>query len=122
MKLLTKKERDHSTNELHSDLRILKVEDIHKSTIIKFVFNCVKGNPIPAFEYYYMSQTTTHEMETRNRQNLVTYRNSNNMGLKTVHHIGASLWNRLDLEIKNIQNKNEFKNYIFKETLKSYND
>ena len=122
MKLLTKKERDHSTKGLHSNLRILKVEDIHKTSIMKFVQSCVRGSPIPVFEYYYMNQAATHGMETRNQQNLMTFRNSTNMGMKTVHHIGASLWNRLDRNTRNIQNKNEFKNFIFKETLKSYID
>ena len=122
MKLLTKRERDFSTNRLHSELKIIKVEDIHKNSILNLVFNCIKGDPIPSFQYYYMQLNTTHEMRTRNQNNIETFRNVKNMGMKTVHHIGATLWNALDKDVQNIKTVDAFKNVMFKTTLEKYTD
>ena len=42
--------------------------------------------------------------------------------MKTVHHIGATLWNALDKDVQNIKTVDAFKNVMFKTTLEKYTD
>ena len=53
MKLLTKKERRYSTNLLHTELDILKVQDIHKHSVLQFVHKCKANKTISNFENYF---------------------------------------------------------------------
>ena len=74
MKLLTRKPRDHSTNEFHRNLNILKVQDIHPYSILSLMFNCMHGKTIPAFENYFITQDTfmaEEAMRTRNQHNII---------------------------------------------------
>ena len=92
MRLLTRRERDYSTNDLHRNLNILKVDDIHQSTILSLVFNCMNGKTVPAFENYFIPQDRFQTVITRNMHNIIIYR-SGTIGQKTVHDIGEHAWN-----------------------------
>ena len=116
-----RRDRDHSTNDLHRNLNILKVEDMHSSSILSLVHNCTNGKTIPAFEYYFITRETFQTIRTRNIQNIITYR-CGTIGQKTVHDIGAHLWNNLSNELKNIESKNVFKKRIHNQYLTTYLD
>ena len=122
MKLLTNRERDYSTNKLHADLNILKVDDIHKHCALKFVHGCVSGQTIPAFENFFMKVGVLQTIPTRNADNLITYRFSNNHGLTTTHNTGATLWNSLDTNIREIKNKHGFKKTLLKKYISNYTE
>ena len=50
MKLLTNKDRMYGTVKLHNELDILQIQDIFETSVLNFVFKCVKDVPIEPFK------------------------------------------------------------------------
>ena len=119
LRLLMRKDRMYSSNQLHKDLNILNITDIFKTTVLSFVHNCIKGNPIPVFQNYYQDREGVHQHYTRNRQQLQTDRFRTNMGKSTTHYNGAILWNNLGNDLTSIADRYEFRREISK-LYKSY--
>ena len=94
---------------------------VYLSSILSLVFNCRNGKTIPAFENYFIPQGTFQTVSTRNRHNIITYR-CGSIGQKTVHDIGAHLWNSLPMDLKNIESKTAFKNRVHSKYLSTYYD
>ena len=120
LKVLTKQNRLYSTDALHRDLKILKVEHIYQQSVLRFVHNCVIESPIEVFENYFTSRDHVHGHNTRGSHNLVTHRARSQMGQKTTHYTGAKLWNNLGQEIINAPSKYSFKKRIFKHYIAQY--
>ena len=114
LKLLTKKHRRYGTDHLHTDLDILKVHDIYKTSVLSFVHNCMFGNPIEVFQDYFQSRQTIHTHHTRSRHNLITHRARTELGKSSTHYVGATLWNQLNNEICSIKNKHTFRKDVSK--------
>ena len=122
MKLLTRKDRMFSTNTLHSQLKILKVKHIHETSVLHFVHNCIKGDPIDPFKRYFTYRHEAHNYELRNNDNISTRKININMGKNTTHHTGAILWNNLPKEITNIEELGDFKIELLAHYQNSYTD
>ena len=122
MKLLTKKEPRYCTNTLHSGLNILKVKDIYETSVLKFTFNCVNGNPIPKFSEFFRQQDNLHGHNTRQRRNLTRKRINTEIGRATTHFTGATLWNNLPSQLTDIKTVHSFKRNLFKHYVSKYSD
>ena len=122
MKLLTRKDRMFSTNTLHTQLKILKVKHIHETSVLHFVHNCIKGDPIDPFKRYFTYRHEAHNYELRNNDNISTRKININMGKNTTHHTGAILWNNLPKEITNIEELSDFKIELLAYYQDSYTD
>ena len=69
LKVLTKKNYRYSTNKLHNELKILKVEDLVDQEILTFVFN-FKNNKLPhIFSSYFKFRSDQQQIQTRNIAN-----------------------------------------------------
>ena len=122
MKILTNKEYLYSTNKLHKDLNILKVSDIHRHSILQFVYKCKSGKQVSNFTNYFTTRGSQHTRTLRNNDELHPLTIDSELGRSTVHHIGSTLWNDTDERIKNSDSLNIFKNEIFKNIISSYTD
>jgi hypothetical protein len=105
-----------NTNILHKELGLLKVEDIYKLSIIKFVHKCKSNEVRGVFKDYYVSRSRIHTYNTRNINSLEipSYRTKTygNTGIK---YIGVKLYNDMfkrlcfnkcqDLSIKELSEK-----------------
>lgn len=120
LKLLCRKDQMYSINQLYIDLNILKVSDIYKSSTLQFVFNCISGNTIPKFQDYYTFRENLYHHNTRQSKNLNTHKIRTETGRTTTHYSGATLWNNLNRDLKNVDSPYSFKKYIFQMYLSSY--
>ena len=101
MKVLLDTNYMFSTNQLHTDLNILKITDIFKQEVLIFVFSQFNKLLPEIFENYYVTFSRVHNIATRgNEINFIIPTHNSNMGAKTVKVYGASLWNELSLHIK----------------------
>ena len=123
MKLLTKKERRYSTNLLHTELDILKVQDIHKHSVLQFVHKCKANKTISNFENYFTTRGEQHNRDLRNNNDLDQNRFAREHGRTTVQRIGSVYWNQLSDTLKVLDaSQSVFKNSIFKYFVNKYTD
>jgi hypothetical protein len=118
LRILTKKNRLYSTDKLHTELNILKVKDVYKKAILGFVYSCVMEDPIPAFTTYYSTQHNRYN--TRNANDLTTFRSKTNWGQTTIHSTGARLWNSLPSEAKKTNSKYAFRKLLQNQYIELY--
>ena len=64
---------------------------------------------------------TDEAIRTRNQHNIIIYR-CVSIGQKTVHDIGARLWNGLTTEYKGIESKNVFQKRVRNKYIAAYSD
>ena len=114
MKLLTNKDRMYGTVKLHNELDILQIQDIFETSVLNFVFKCVKDVPIEPFKNYFTFRHEHHDYNLRNNENITTNKILQNMDKNTTHFKGASLWNDLSDGIRSITDEKEFKRVLSK--------
>merc|ERR1712105_496115 len=85
LRVLAKKHYMYSTNKLHNELKILKVEDLVIQEILTFVSN-FKNNKLPKiFQNYFKWRQVNQQMQTRNIENhMLTLAPQSNYGAQTV--------------------------------------
>ena len=120
MKILTNKNYLHGTNELHSELNILKVTDIYKLATLNFVYTSIQGDTIPKFRNYFTLREDTHEHGTRQRDHITTRKFNTENGRSTTQNMGAMLWNSLGVNERGSKSKNIFKKAIAKQLKAKY--
>ena len=91
LKLMLKLDRRTSTNQLHRNLSLLKVSDIHTVSVLCFVNNCRASRCPGTFCNYYQVRQT--ERELRNKDHLDVPWARTDMGLSSCNIKGARLWN-----------------------------
>ena len=91
LKLMLKLDRRTSTNQLHRNLSLLKVADIHTVSVLCFVNNCRAARCPETFCNYYQVRQT--ERELRNKDHLDVPWARTDMGLSSCNIKGARLWN-----------------------------
>ena len=120
MKLLTKRDYLEPTNQLHAELNILKVKDIHRHKTLQFVYNCISGNQIATFFNYFSTRETQNQLQLRNRNELNRRAIRTEIGRSTVQHTGATLWNDIPNNVKESNSIQIFKNRLFNELISKY--
>ena len=121
-----------SSSPLYKDLEILKLDDVFKFHVVKFVFQCLFQETPPTFyDWFKINNEVHHHGTTSNveiirenyfdvgtvvpTKNLHTKQSSLvNYGGKSLQVTGPILWNNLPNEIKNIDRLNPFKYYCKK--------
>ena len=91
LKLMLKLDRRTSTNQLHRNLSLFKVSDIHTVSVLCFVNNCRAARCPETFCNYYQVRQT--ERELRNKDHLDVPWARTDMGLSSCNIKGARLWN-----------------------------
>ena len=86
----------YSTNQLHNDFEILKVEDVVEQEVLSFVHNYRFKKLPEVFKDYFTARIDIQTIQTRNiRNKLVIPLYKSSFGKGTVKVKGASLWNSL---------------------------
>ena len=85
LKVLTNKRYRYSTNILHNDLNILKVNDIKTLETLTFVHNFFSNKLPSVFDNYFTTFASLHSTNTRNNQRcLIIHNHKANLGANTI--------------------------------------
>jgi len=100
----------YSTNDLHNDLNILKVEDLVDQEILTFVCN-FRNNKLPhKFNDKFKFRSNNQQTRTRNIENhLITPLTRTEYGEQTVSVKGPVLWNKLPNHLSTLTNTKAFR-------------
>ena len=121
LKVLTEKPYRFSTNLLHSELKLIKVEDLFKQKILSFVFNYYNDNLPPVFNNYFTPFSSIHNIGTRNRNTtFIIPQHKGPLGSSSLKVKGACMWNALSNENKSIKTIKGFRNALKNLYLQSY--
>ena len=118
LKVLQAKNYRYSTNRLHNELEIIKVEDIAKLDAVTFIHNYFNNKLPPIFNNYFTLVRDTHNLNTRSSDQDIyfdTYKT--NIGISSMKSIGAKTWNELSNSNKLIKNVKTFRKAITKSIL-----
>ena len=110
LKVLLKKDRQFSTDALHNNLNILKVNDIYETSLLNFVYASLSPDAADPIKNFYRQRTHTHN--TRHRTDLEIRRFRTEMGRSTTHNRGATLWNNIEIELQNKPSLFAFKRHV----------
>ena len=91
LKLLLRLDSRTSTNKLHKELNILKVQDVYKVNILHFVNTCLNGNCPEIFEMYFSFHQPLYS--TRSQGTLAIPRSRTTLGSLSSTIRGPNLWN-----------------------------
>ena len=110
------------TNELHNELKLVKVKDIYHINILKFVYNSVNHISVKQFHNYFKMQNTRHMHNTRQHNHLHVNRSKTSYGENMILNKGAVLWNSLNHIIQNSKSLNVFKKALRNFYLSKYSE
>ena len=118
LKVLQAKNYRYSTNKLHNELEIIKVEDIAKLDAVTFIHNYFNNKLPPIFNNYFTLVRDIHNINTRSSDQDIyfdTYKTK--IGISSMKSIGAKTWNELNNNNKLIKNVKTFRKAIVKSIL-----
>ena len=121
----------HPTGPLFHKLEILKIQDIFKFQVSKFIFNCLQLNTPIIFHNWFRQSHTIHNYNTSTTffdiDNVI---NSNNLfiinartthyGLKWLKVSGPKIWNLFPNYIRSTQSVCSFNRYLKKHLIAQY--
>ena len=111
LKVLSKKNYRFSTDKLHNEFEILKINDIIKQEIITFVHNFFSNSLPPVFDGYFETLASNHNRNTRHGGNLLKIPiHKTNLVASSIKIQGAKVWNRLDNNLKTIKKVKNLRN------------
>ena len=105
---------------MHSNLDILKVKDIYKYQIQKFVYESLSKTCIPQFHNYYRYVNNVHQINTRQHNHLHRARVKTKYGEHSLKYYGAGLWNTLNRNIKVSETLDTFKKALRQSIIDNY--
>jgi hypothetical protein len=111
LRILLHKNRRSSATEMHNQLNLLKVIDVHEVAVLTFVYK-QRHNLLPeVFTNYFR---IVSERATRSRKNNdlhIEYARTTGR-MKAIKISGAKMWNLLPPDIKDAQNIYQFKKMV----------
>ena len=118
LKLLLNFDRRMSTNDLHQQLSLLKVVDIHTVNVLSFVDECRSGRCPTLFSSYYHVREAEYELRQNDRLHVSMART--NTGQSSCKIKGARLWkNKFNLVNPHLYKKS-FRKTITKHFIETY--
>ena len=110
LKVLSGKKFRFSTDKLHNDFELLKVNDMMNQEILTFVHNYFSNSLPSAFNNYYETLASIHGLNTRHGSNLIKkVKHRTKIGALSIKVHGAELWNKLSNYLKSISNVKRFR-------------
>jgi len=120
MRIINKVGYLHHTNELFSENRILKLPDIYKLEIAKYVYK-FSSNMLPRnLKTLFTPQKSFHNYNTRNRNNPYIPLNKTKVTSNSIFHKGPCIWNKVPKELKSSKTLHAFKSKFKKHLLEHY--
>ena len=120
LKVLYKLPFRSDTDVMHLNLDILKVKDIYKYQIQKFVYESLNKTCIKQFHNFYKHNNTIHQLNTRQQSQLHRARVKTKYGEHSIKYYGAGLWNSLDNNIQQSKSLDIFKKALRKSIINRY--
>ena len=114
--MLLAKNYKYSTNRLHNELEIVKVEDIAKLDALTFIHNYFNNKLPPVFNNYFTLVKEIHSKNTRRSDTdiyIETFKTK--VGISSMKSIGAKNWNELSNSTKLIKSVKTFRRSIVKD-------
>ena len=102
----------YSTNQLHRDNDMLMVKDLHKSSVLKFVYQWLNQSPLEILKGYFAKCRDMHNRSLRDLENLHDPEGYSGMALTTVKIKGAKIWSEIPIEIRKIDKTSSFKRAV----------
>lgn len=115
LKILCKRDRYESPTLLHRELEILNVTEISVLSLGTFVYKQVHGLLPNVFDDMFITRDKAGLRSHRNKNDLVVPRYRLQTGQKSVKYQAASVWNRMNEEVKQSGSLS-----IFKSKLRGY--
>ena len=111
LKVLAKKNYRFSTDMLHNEFELLKINDIVKQEVITFVHNFFSNSLPPVFDGYFETLACINNRNTRHGNNLIKIpKHTTNLAGSFIKIHGARVWNILDHNLKSIKKVKNFRN------------
>ena len=110
LKILTRKNYRYSSTELHKELGLLMVKDIHDLFVSVFVYK-QRNDLLPDIynDYFLLNSEVQQRTTYRHNDNIYVNRSRTSGGSKSLKIVGAKMWNKLPLDIRNSPSLNCFK-------------
>ena len=102
------------TDPLFTRFNILKLEELFKVNVCKFMYKLLYGLLPQHVENYFNIQKRIHGHDTRHVNNLVIAKYKTELYGKTIKIIGPKLWNSLPDEVKSSKSFQGFKRKLIK--------
>ena len=118
LKMVLKLDRLMPTNDLHKNIKILKIDDIHKCNTLGLVNEMVSDRCPAIFRNYFEIKENSYDLRTRDQLTIPLTRL--NLGQHAVRVKGASLWNKIDKSLLNYRFKNTLKQHLTNFFLNKY--
>ena len=99
LKMVLKLDRLMPTNDLHKNIKILKIVDIHKCNTLGLVKEMVSDRCPAIFRNYFEMKGNSYDLRTRGQLTIPLTRLT--LGQHVVRVKGASLWNKIDKSLLN---------------------
>ena len=118
LKVLLAKSYRYSTNRLHNELELIKVEDIAKLDAVTFIHNYFNNKLPPIFNNYFTLVTDIHSINTRSSDQDIYFETyTTKIGISSMKSIGAKTWNEMSNSKKLIKNVKTFRKAMIKDIL-----
>ena len=109
LKVLSCKNYLYSTDQLHDEFELLKINDLTKQEIATFVHNFFSNSLPPVFDGYFETLASNHNRNTRNGENLLKIHNHPTFAASSIKIQGAKVWNNMSNNLKNIPKVKNFR-------------
>lgn len=93
--------RDHTDN-LFNELHVLKLDDIYKIEVLKFVFKHMQDSLPTSLENLFTLNSKIYERDTRQRYDLHRRKCRTNLAIQHISCKGPQMWNALPSHIKEL--------------------
>jgi hypothetical protein len=120
LRLLFLKDRTYSTDKLHHEIKLLKINDLYTLRLLQFTHKCLFDCPNPIFKNYFKLRSSMHDIHTRDNGSLHIPRVKSALASSAVNCKAASLWNTLSIECRKEKDPVEFKTAITKLIIQGY--
>ena len=119
LKIILNLHRRTGTNQLHLNLRLLKVEHIYKMQLLLFINRCMLGKSTTLFNSYFGYRDVQYRLRSRNLNPDFARLQ---VGYLSVKNIASREWNRISPSLKNKSNQLNFKKHIASYFISQYGE
>ena len=119
LKVLSSKKFRFSTDKLHNEFEILKIQDLLNQEILTFMFKYFANSLPPVFNNYYETLANTHGLNTRHGGNIRKVNHRTKIGALSIKIHGPELWNKLDANLKSLPHVKSFR-FMYKKSILPY--
>ena len=118
LKFLFKKPPLFGTDDLHNEIRILKLNDLFEFSTSLIVRDCLEGNCPSPFLNYFKPKHNRHS--ARHTTTLEVPRSKKELGKTRLACKGPNIWNRIPLSISSLDKRSSFRRKLLEDKLEKY--